>query len=132
MIEGFDNLVNDMMAEFGTTAYVLVTTKEEYDPETSENKVEVVPYKVKAIFFDYIDKTAGVGTEKNSLIQTGDKQVFIQPPHKTQTGIPLPHIAPNRDKLKVGEKEYKIVTIKQHNTSMTRSGCVMYEAYIRE
>lgn len=132
MIDGFDNLVNDMMAEFGTTAYVLVATKEEYDLETSENKVVVVPYKVKAIFFDYVDKTAGSGTEKNTLVQTGDKQVFIQPPHKTQTGIPLPHLQANRDKLKVGDKIYKIVTIKEFNTSMTREGCVLYECFVRE
>lgn len=131
MIEGFDNLVNDMMAEFGTVAYVLVTTKEEYDPETSENKVTVVPYKVKAMFFDYIDKSAGVGTEKNSLVQTGDKQVFIQPPHKTQAGIPLPHLQPNKDRLKVGDAIYKIVAAKEFNTTLSRSGCVLYEVFVR-
>lgn len=132
MIDAFDNLVADMMYSYGTTAYVLVTTKEEYNPDTSENKVEVVPYKVRAIFFDYIDKTAGVGTEKNSLVQTGDKQVFIQPPHKTEAGIPLPHILPNSDKLKIGDKVYKIVVIKEFNTSMSRQGCVLYEAFVRE
>lgn len=132
MIGAFDNLVNDMMDSFGTVAYVVVATKEGYDVETSENVVTEVPYKVRAMFFDYVDKAAGVGTERNSLVQTGDKQVFIQPPHKTITGVPLPHIMPNRDKLRVADKIYKIVTIKEFNTSMTRQGCVLYEAYVRE
>lgn len=132
MIEAFDSLVYDMMQEFGTVAYVQVVTSEEYDPETSENVVVVTPYKVKAIFFDYIDKNSGVGTEKNTLVQTGDKQVFIQPPHKTETGIPLPHLDPNKDRLKVGDKLYKIVVAKEYNPSMSRKGCVLYELYVRE
>lgn len=132
MICAFDEVVMNMMQEFGTTAHIVVTTEERYDPETSENIVEKVNYKVKACFFDYLDKNAGVGTERNTLIQTGDKQVLIQPPHKTETGVPLPHIQPNRDALKIGEKLYKIVALKEYNPSLSRAGCVLYEAFVRE
>lgn len=132
MIEMFDEVVYNMMQEFGTYAFLSVTTKEEYDPEISENIVIKVDYKVKVCVFDYLDKRSGVGTESNSLIQTGDKQVFIQPPHKTVTGVPLPHILPNRDLLKIGDKIYKIVAIKEYNPSMSRQGCVLYEAFVRE
>lgn len=132
MISAFDDVVANMMQEYGTTAHIVVTTAEEYSPDTSENETKEVEYRVRAMFFDYIDKMAGKGTERNSLIQSGDKQVYIQPPHKTSAGIPLPHIDTNKDRLKVNGTTYKIVTIKQYNPSMSRAGCVLYEAYIRE
>lgn len=132
MIDAFDEVVHNMMREFGTTAYVVVVVKEEYNPDTSENVVTTQNYKVKAMFFDYLDKNAGIGTERNTLVQTGDKQVFIQPPHKTEAGIPLPHLEPNKDKLKVGDRLYKIVAVKEYNPSINRSGCVLYEMYVRD
>lgn len=132
MIDAFDSVVNDMMQEFGTTAYVAVVTQEAYDPQTSENTVVTTNYKVKAIFFDYIDKSAGAKTEKNTLVQTGDKQVFIQPPHKMDAGVPLPHLQAGKDRLKVADKLYNIVAVKQHNTTLTKNGCVLYELYVRE
>jgi hypothetical protein len=132
MISLFDESVADMMASFGTTAYIVVATSEQYDPETSQNVVSTTDYRVNAMFFDYLDKKQGLGTSGTSLIQSGDKQVFVQPPHKTETGLPLPHLLPNRDKLKLGDKVYKIITLKQYNPSMTDAGCVLYELFVRE
>lgn len=132
MIDAFDEVVYNMMQDFGTTAYVIVTTHEEYDADTSENIVTQENYKVKAVFFDYLDKNSGVSAEKNTLIRSGDKQVFIQPPHKTETGITLPHLDPSKDTLKIGNKIYKIVAVKEYNTTMSKSGCILYEAYVRE
>lgn len=132
MISEFDDMVSDMMQMFGTIAYVRVVTGQVYDTQTRENILTTEDYRVKACFFDYLDKKSGVGTEPNTLIQSGDKQVLIQPPHKSQTGIPLPHIDPNKDLFKLDDKIYKIVTIKEYNTSLSREGCVLYEAYIRE
>lgn len=132
MISTFDNMISDMMQMYGSYAYIDVAVKEYWDEDKSENIVERKDYKVKACFFDYLDKKAGVSTEGTTLVQTGDKQVLIQPPHKTATSVPLPHIQPNRDRLKIGDKVYKIVALKEYNPSMARAGCVLYEAYVRE
>jgi hypothetical protein len=112
--------------------YVSVAISETYDPTTSENTVSYQDYAVNILVFDYVRKQEGVGTEKNTLVQTGDKQVYVQPPQKTDTGIPLPHLSPNSDFLKVGDKTYKIVTVKQYNPSMSSDGCIVYELYVRE
>lgn len=128
----FDRTIATMMKRFGTTAAISVATGEKYNPATSENVVFYVEYPVNVLVFDYIDKTSGVGTEQNKLIQSGDKQVFVQPPNKTANGLPLPHLSPNRDRLKLNDKLYRIVALKQLNPSMTNEGCVMYELYVRE
>lgn len=132
MIAAFDNMIADMMQMFGSYAFINVAVREYWNEDTSENIVEYADYKVKVCSFDYLDKKSGVSTEGNTLVQTGDKQVLIQPPHKTATGLPLPHIKPNRDRLKIGDKVYKIVALKEYNPSMTRAGCVLYEAFVRE
>lgn len=125
-----DRTVASMMSKFGTTAQVVVVTNEYYDPSSSENVVTTLEYDVSALIFDFIRKGDGLGTENNTLIQTGDKQVFIQPPDKIG-GVPLPHILPNRDKIRINGTLYKIIVLKQDNMSITQQGCVMYELFVR-
>jgi hypothetical protein len=131
-MNSLDRTVASMMSKFGTTAYISAAISEDYDPTTSENVVTYHDYPVNAMFFDYVRKTEGEGTEHNTLIKTGDKQVYVQPPQKNDEGLPLPHFSPNRDYLKVGVKTYKIITLKQLNPSLTTDGCVLYELYVRE
>lgn len=127
-----DRTVASMMSRFGTTAYVSVAISEEYDPSTSENTVTYQDYLVNVMVFDYVRKTEGEGEEKNTLIKTGDKQVYVQPPQKTEVGLPLPHLNANKDLLKIGDNIYKIVTVKQLNPALSQDSCVLYELYIRE
>jgi hypothetical protein len=131
-MNSMDRTVATMMSRFGTTAFVKVAISEQYDTETSENIVTYQDYPVNVMVFDYVRMTYGERTENNTLIETGDKQVYVQPPQKTETGIALPHVYANRDMLKLGDKLYKIITVKQMNPSMTQEGCVLYELYIRE
>lgn len=121
-----------MMRQFGTTAQIRIAISEQYEPETSENIVEYHDYPVNAMFFDYLKKNEGLGTDGKTLIQSGDKQVFVQPPQKSDAGIALPTISPNKTFLVLGDKTYKVITVKQHNPSMTNNGCVLIEMYVRE
>jgi len=131
-MNAFDRTVASMMSKFGTTAYISVAISEEYDPSTSENTVTFQDYLVNIMVFDYVRKTEGEGTEKDTLIKTGDKQVYVQPPQKTEVGLALPHLNANRDMLKIGSNTYKIITVKQLNPSLAQDSCVLYELYIRE
>jgi hypothetical protein len=131
-MNSLDRTVASMMSKFGTTAYITVAISEEYDPSTSENVVTYQDYLVNIMVFDYVRKNEGEGTQNNTLIKTGDKQVYVQPPQKTEAGIPLPHLSANRDFLKIGDKTYKIVTVKQLNPSLAQENCILYELYIRE
>lgn len=132
VIQQFDRTVANMMAKFGTTAKISVPVQAEYDPSTSENVVHCHDYPVQAMFFDYVRKNEGLGTERDTLVQTGDKQVYVQPPQKLQDRLPLPQFSPAGSFLKVGQKMYKIITVKQINPSLSSDGCVLYEFYVRE
>ncbi len=132
MIDLFDSTVADMMNSLGTRATFKIAVSEEYDTTTSTNIVNYREIPVKAMFFDYLDKKYGLGTEGKTLIQSGDKQVYVQPPQKVKGGLPLPHLDPNKDFFVHNGKTYRIVFLKQHNPSMTDAGCVMIELYIRE
>src|SRR5689334_22608494 len=110
-MNSLDRTVASMMSKFGTTAYISVAISEEYDPSTSENTVTFQDYLVNIMVFDYVRKTEGEGTEKDTLIKTGDKQVYVQPPQKTEVGLALPHLNANRDMLKIGSNTYKIITV---------------------
>jgi hypothetical protein len=131
-MNSFDRTVASMMAKFGTTAYISVAVSEEYDPSTSENTASYQDYLVNIMAFDYVRKNEGEGTEKDTLVKTGDKQVYVQPPQKTEVGLALPHLNANRDLLKIGDKQYKIVTVKQLNPSLLQDSCILYELYVRE
>lgn len=128
----FDRVVSQMMKKYGGSATINVVTGAQYDPTTSENIVTTVDYPVRAMFFDYVRKNEGVGTENNTLIKTGDKQVFIQPTHKADPlAAPIPQIDPSKDKLTIGNTQYKIITVKQVNANMTDEGCILYELFVR-
>jgi hypothetical protein len=132
MITGFDRVVANMMSKLGTTACIKIIIDENYDTSTSENMITTHDYPVNVMFFDYVRKNEGIGSENGTLIQTGDKQVYVQPPQKNDDGLPLPHFSANNSLLKFGDKLYKIITIKQINPSQTVNGSILYELYIRE
>lgn len=127
----FDRVVATMMAKFGTVGYIQVATVGAYDPATSQVSVTYKDVPVNIITFDYIRKTEGLGEEKNTLVQSGDKQILVQPTQKAG-GAVLPVPKPNKDLFKMNGVSYKIITSKQYNTSMTNDGAVLYELYIRE
>jgi hypothetical protein len=127
----FDRVVATMMKQFGKVGYIQIVTLGEYDPSTSEVSSESTDVPVNFIAFDYVRKTEGLGEEKNTLVQSGDKQILVQPPQKAgNTAIPIPK--PNKDLFKIDGISYKIITAKQHNPNLTDDGAVMFELYIRE
>jgi hypothetical protein len=123
------------MSRYGTQGYISVAISSAYDPDTSENVVTYHDYPVNVLVFDYVRKNEGEGTANNTLVKTGDKQVYVQPPQKNNLD-PLPHLDANKDLLKIettdGVATYKIVTVKQYNPSLTSQGCILYELYVRE
>jgi hypothetical protein len=131
-MNAFDRTVASMMSKFGTVGAIKVVLSESYDPATSENSVIYKDYPVNIMVFDYVRKSEGEGTQSNTLIKTGDKQVYVQPPQKTDNGLPLPSFSANNSFLKLNGKTYKIITVKQLNPSLTSDGCMLFELYIRE
>lgn len=118
--------ISNMMSRFGGTSTLTVTTSESsYDYDTSTSEEVVTDYPVQSIAFDYIQKKDGIGSgEGNTLIRSGDKQIFIKP----YPSLPLPN--PRTDNVTYKGTVYTIVTVKDYNPSGVQS--VLYELFIRE
>ncbi len=78
---------------------------------------------MKAIVLDYINKFEGSAQQQNTLIRTGDKQVFLYPSQYVKD------IDPTSDKLQLGSKVYDIVVVKEMNPNL--SNTLYWELYVR-
>jgi hypothetical protein len=120
----FHSVVSEFFTEQGwSTSAVLIKTTSVYDDATSENIVTETRYNMRAMPFDYIRKEQGDGTAGQTLVRSGDKQVFLAPSQY------ITDIDPSADKLQLGTKIFRIVTVKEFNPTMT--DVLYYELYVR-
>lgn len=119
--------VIEFMNESGFVAFI-TRVSGEYDPELSTvvNTSKTIP--VRAIILDLTLQSNGLGEKLGTDILAGDKQLFVQPPRGSSGPIPL-QLDPGKDTVKVGTTVYKIVTVKEINTTGTYP--ILYELYIR-
>lgn len=117
----FHSVVNNFMGKFGSSTTLIVDNgtgtyvDSEYIPT-------IITLTAKVMVFDYIKKTDGVSTEQNTLIQTGDKMLYV----KLDTPYDL---KPAFTKVLLGSVPYKIVALKDLNPTMGDS--IVYEIYAR-
>lgn len=120
----FNDVVNEFFTVQGwSCSATLIKTSSVYDPNTSENIVTESRFTMQAIPFDYINKFQGLTTQQNTLIQTGDKQVFLK------KNPLVTSINPSSDTLKIGDIVYKIITVKEVNPTLTNT--LYYELFVR-
>lgn len=123
-LSDFHSVVNEFLNDQQWHSEVtLIKTTSVYVPETSENIVTEKRYTMQAIPLDYINKNEGVGTNAQTLIRSGDKQVFIKPSRY------VTDIDPSADMLQMGSKIYKIITVKEMNPTL--SDVLYYELFVR-
>ena len=123
-LSDFHSVVNEFLNDQQWhTDVTLIKTTSVYDPDTSENIVTEKRYTMQAIPLDYINKNEGAGTNAQTLIRSGDKQVFIKP-SKYVTDID-----PSADMLQMGSKVYKIITVKTFDTTL--ADVLYYELFVR-
>ncbi len=119
---------NSIVSEFfndqqWACASTLIKSTSVYDPNTSENVVTEKRYAMKAIVLDYINRLEGIAQQSNTLIRTGDKQVFLYPSQYVKD------IDPTSDKLQIGNKVYDIVVVKEMHPNL--SNTLYWELYVR-
>lgn len=120
----FNDVVNEFFTVQGwSCSATLIKTSSVYDPNTSENVVTESRFTMQAIPFDYINKFQGASTQSDTLIKTGDKQVYLKP-----TPLVI-SIDPSADRLQIGSTIYKIVTVKEVNPTLTNT--LYYELFVR-
>lgn len=129
MMEDFDRTVFEFMQEFGFTATYLQAGTATYNPTTGENTVAVTEIPVEAIQLDLPLTRNGASTATGTLIQDGDKQLFIRPPNKTDENASALVVNPAADRVRIGSTEWRIVTFKETNPSANNQ--ILIELYIR-
>jgi hypothetical protein len=132
----FIELVNSMMAEFGTTG-VLVThlADGEYDPATGTSAAITGDIPIKCILMDLTLQSNGASTRDGTLIRDGDKVLYVRP-----SDVLIPILMPNGileidsadDRVVVGGVSYRIVTSKVIDPSATGQNPIMFELYVRQ
>lgn len=125
----FDGVVQEFMDDFGFTATYIKGGEGTYNTATGENVVTNEEIPVRAILMDRTLQSNGLGTQLGSLIQAGDKQLYIQPTQKTDTSATAIVVNAAADRVRIGSVTYDIVTSKEINT--TADDQILIELYIR-
>jgi hypothetical protein len=126
--EIFDLAVAELMDEFGFLATYMQGTGT-YNPSTGVNNISYREIQVQAIQMDLNLRSNGVSVGQGTLIQDGDKQLFIRPPNKTDTDSDPITINPEADKIKINNTVWRILTSKEINTDASNQ--ILFELYIR-
>lgn len=124
----FDGVVARMMASYGGTATLKTYSEGTY--VDGENIVQESTVSARVLLNEYPQSGAGDKSEFNTLILAGDKQCFMQPIEKSGINIVAPELKANRDKLQVGNTEWKILNVKEVNPSGSNN--VLYELHLRK
>lgn len=124
-----DYAVMEFMRENPLTATYHKASRGEYDPTTGEVPSTVVEIPVQAILMDLTLQSNGLSTKYETLIEAGDKELYVRPPHKTDPLNPQLDIVPADDRVEVDGVIYKIVTFKEVNP--TGADALLYSLYIR-
>jgi hypothetical protein len=131
----FIGLVNDMMDEFGTVGTLVVNLEGDgYDPATGTTNSVTADIPIKCIIMDLTLQSNGAGTRDKTLIQDGDKVLYVRPSDEL-----LPILMPDGilavdssdDKVVVGGHTYDVVTTKVLDPTASGTKPIMFELYIR-
>lgn len=131
----FAGLVSSMMDEFGGNAtFITQIDTGEYNPATGTNTVVTSEIPIRAILMDLTLQSNGQGTKDKTLIQDGDKVLYVRP-----TDYLLPILMPDGvlvvdsadDRVIVGGIKYKVVTMKAIDPTASELQPLLYELYIR-
>lgn len=128
-MKDLDLALLEFIKESGTSAILLKQSEGAYDPALGEVSTTVVEIPVQAILMDLTLQSNGLSVKYGTQVETGDKELYMRPPHKTNTALAPVEINPNSDKIKVGTTVYKIVTLKELNPSA--SDVILYTLYLR-
>ena len=117
--------VMSVMARQGGDAMMVFPSGDPvYDVNTSTSITPTVTYPVRVLIFDYVKKTDGAGVVGNSLIESGDKQVFVQPTYD------LPKPKARISSLVIQDVTYNVITVKAIDPAGT-GDVILYELFVR-
>jgi hypothetical protein len=128
MQEDFDGIVQEFMNDYGFNTFY---TQRSGTYDASQSKMVTVDtvIPVRALVMDYTLQRNGLTSMPGTEIQAGDKEMFIQPPNKTDPNALPMTIDPTTDSVLLNGYQYKVVTSKEVNT--TGNNSVLFNLLIR-
>jgi hypothetical protein len=130
-MDKFHKVVAKEMSRYGFDVNITVNRGDGvYDPVTSTYTESTTTLICRGILFDYTLQSNGTSTHKSTLIQAGDKHLFLQPPMQVDPNTLITSLSPEKDNITIGTDTYSIVTFKEVNPSVSNS--CLWEVYIRK
>jgi len=127
--DDFDVTVAEFMDELGTSGTYVHKIQGEYDPATGQVEATLVETPVQVIVMDLTLQSNGFSTKYGTLVEAGDKEIFVRPPVKSDPTAQLLEMSPAGGRIIVGSIEYKIVSIK--SIDPTGASPIIYSLYVR-
>lgn len=112
----FDLMVLEFIKESGATGATLTQTLEgTYNPSTGTVATTTNVYPIECILTDLTLKSDGLSVKYGTLVEAGDKELYLRPPHKTN-GLTVPiAISPASDRVTVAGVTYRVMDLKEVN-----------------
>lgn len=125
----FDVTVLEFIRESGGPASLLKQATGDYNPATGTVATLGDEIPVEGILMDLTLQSNGLSTKYGTLVEAGDKEFWMRPPHKTDPLLDVVQIIPASDRLRIGSIVYKIVTLKELNP--TGDDPILISLYLR-
>lgn len=126
----FDNVVKEMIGMAGGKGTLRIFTNGSYvDGEITRTYTD---YTANIAMNDFPQANSGEKSKYGSLIQSDDKEIFIQPYEKSSCDCDedtVVSIQANRDLIIVNNIEWKILALKEVNPSGVN--VILYTAHLR-
>lgn len=123
----FDNVVRDMIGMAGGTGTLRVFTDGVYvDGEVTRTSTD---YTVNIALNDFPQANSGEKSKFGTLIESDDKELFMQPINKADTDATQPNIQANRDLIIINGVEWKILALKEINPSGVN--VILFDMHLR-
>ncbi len=116
--------VTRMIARYGGPGQFIHNAVGVYDPSVGTATATQTAYPVSLVAFDFLQKKDGDAGQGNTLIRSGDKEIYMT------SNVLLPRPVPKADSIIYTGRKYSIVTVKELNPSGLVS--IVYQLFIRE
>lgn len=128
-MDDLDAAMLEFIKEYPASASLIRASEGAYNPATATVAVTTEELPVQGILMDLTLQSNGLSVKYNTLVEAGDKELYLRPPHKTYGWVQPYAISPSSDKIRIGGVVYKIVTLKELNP--TGADPVLITLYLR-
>lgn len=110
-----DLTVLAFIQESGTSGTLTQVVEGAYNPATGVVGTTTNLIPIEGILMDLTLKSDGLSAKYGTLVEAGDKELWMRPPHKTNGWITPVAVQPVSDRITFGGLTYKIMTLKEVN-----------------